>query len=141
MEAGRALRYAYAHPFVERAAYDWSCELTIYLDLRARERSLGSRLYAALEVELGRMGMRNLYACVAWPEVEDEYLAFASARFHERMGFVEVRRFRRCGRKFDHWYDMIWMEKLIGDYGGDIRPITPYPDICSKDSEGQVSHI
>lgn len=137
----RALGYAYAHPFGGRAAYDWSCELTIYLDPRARGRGLGSRLYAALEVGLGRMGMRNLYACVACPEVEDEYLTFASARFHERMGFAEVGRFHRCGRKFDRWYDMIWMEKVIGDYAGDIRPVTPYPDICRKDGEGQVSHI
>ena len=23
---------------------------------------------------------------------------------------------KRCGRKFGRWYDMIWMEKLIGEH-------------------------
>lgn len=29
--------YAYAGPFVGRTAYDWSCELTIYLDHAAQK--------------------------------------------------------------------------------------------------------
>ena len=33
--------YAYAGPFVGRAAYDWSCELTIYLDHNSQKCGLG----------------------------------------------------------------------------------------------------
>lgn len=29
---------------------------------------------------------------------------------------LEVGRFHNCGYKFDRWYDMIWMEKLIGPH-------------------------
>ena len=47
--------YAYAGAFVGRAAYDWSCELTIYLDANARGGGLGRRLYTALEEALGAM--------------------------------------------------------------------------------------
>ena len=35
---GEIQGYAYAAPFVGRAAYDWSCEMTIYLDRRAQNR-------------------------------------------------------------------------------------------------------
>lgn len=32
LKNGEIKGYAYANKFVGRAAYDWSCELTIYLD-------------------------------------------------------------------------------------------------------------
>ena len=85
---GRLLGYAYAGAFVGRAAYDWSCELTIYLARDARKMRLGRQLYTALEQRLAQMGVLNLYACIGWPEAEDEYLTRNSAQFHEHLGFT-----------------------------------------------------
>ena len=31
------------------------------------------------------------------------------------MGFEVVGEFHKCGRKFDNWYNAIWMEKFLGD--------------------------
>ena len=111
--------YAYAGPFVGRQAYDRSCELSIYLDHTACKHGLGRRLYEALEAELKERGFLNLYACIAYPEVEDDFLTRNSADFHAHMGFSEVGRFHKCGHKFGRWYDMIWMEKIIGDHTGE----------------------
>lgn len=108
--------YAYAGPFVGRAAYDWSCELTIYLGHTARKRGLGRKLYEALEERLREMGILNMYACIGYPETEDEYLDKNSAEFHARMGFTKVGEFYKCGYKFGRWYNMIWMEKIIGKH-------------------------
>ena len=105
--------YAYAGPFVGRAAYDWSCEMTIYLDNKSHKCGLGRKLYEALERALGEMGILNLYACIGYPETEDEYLSNNSANFHEHLGYVKVGEFHNCGYKFDRWYHMIWMEKVI----------------------------
>ena len=129
---GAALGYAYAGPFKGRAAYDWSCEISIYLDAAARGRGLGRALYEALESALRAMGVLNAYACIAWPEPEDEYLTRASAGFHARMGFALAGRYHRCGRKFGRWYDMIWMEKLIGEHGPDQPPVTPWPQVARR---------
>lgn len=106
--------YAYAGPFQSRAAYGWCCEMTVYLDRGAQKRGLGRILYEALEARLRAMGVLNLYACIAYPEVEDEYLTANSADFHAHLGFTKVGQFHKCGYKFGRWYDMIWMEKLIG---------------------------
>ena len=35
-EEGRVLGYAYAQRFHERAAFDWSCETSVYVDCRHR---------------------------------------------------------------------------------------------------------
>ncbi len=126
-EDGVVLGYASAGPFVGRKAYDWSCETTIYLDRGARGRGLGRALYGALEEALRRMGVRNLYACIGYPEREDEYLSANSAQFHGHLGFRRVGEFRECGFKFGRWYHMIWMEKVIGTHEGAPREIIPYP--------------
>ena len=108
--------YAYAGSFVGRAAYDWSCEMTIYLDYNAQKGGMGRRLYEALELELKNMGILNLYACIGYPEENDEYLTTNSADFHGHLGYRKVGEFRKCGYKFGRWYHMIWMEKIIGEH-------------------------
>lgn len=115
-EDGRVVGYAYAGTFKGRAAYDWSCETTVYLDREAWGRGLGRALYGALEAALGEMGIRNLYACISWSDTEDEILTQDSPRFHERMGFTLAGRYRQCASKFGRWFDMVWMEKHIGPH-------------------------
>ncbi len=113
---GRIEGYAYAGVFKNRAAYDWSCETTIYIDRDARKSGMGRVLYEALEERLRAMGILNMYACIGYPEKEDEYLTKNSAEFHEHLGYTKVGEFHKCGRKFNRWYNMIWMEKFIGEH-------------------------
>ncbi len=115
-EDGAVRGYAYAHPFVGRKAYEHSAELTIYLARDAKGRGYGRRLYGELERILRARGVTNLYACIGDPIEPDEYLTRDSEAFHERLGFVKVGTFHRCGYKFHRWYNMIWMEKIIGTY-------------------------
>ncbi len=126
-KAGMICGYAYAGSFVGRAAYDWSAEMTIYLDHRMRGGGLGRRLYRALEERLSAMGILNLYACIGYPQEEDDYLTMDSPRFHEKLGYVLAGRFRNCGYKFHHWYDMIWMEKIIGEHQ-ELQPEIRYEE-------------
>lgn len=118
-EDGAVRGYAYAGAFVGRAAYDRSCETTIYLEQGAHKHGLGRKLYEALEDALRKMGILNLYACIGYPEEEDEYLNRNSADFHVHLGYVKAGQFHKCGYKFGRWYDMIWMEKMIGEHGPD----------------------
>lgn len=116
LKDGKVAGYAYAAPFVGRAAYGYSCELTIYLDHEMKKNGLGKLLYQRLEKILKEMGIRNLYACIGYPEAEDEYLTTNSADFHAHLGFEKIGEFHQCGYKFQRWYHMIWMEKMIGEH-------------------------
>ena len=115
-EKGVIQGYAYAGPFHSRAAYARCCEVSIYLHRDARKRGFGRMLYEALEERLRAMGMLNLYACIGDPVEEDEYLTRNSEQFHRHLGFVRVGTFHLCGYKFGRWYNMIWMEKIIGEH-------------------------
>ena len=113
---GRIEGYAYAGPFKGRPAYGWSCEISIYLDRSVLKCGLGRMLSEALEEELRKMGILNVYGCIAYPEKEDEYLTTNSADYHKHLGFETVGTFHRCAYKFGRWYNMIWMEKNIGEH-------------------------
>ncbi len=113
---GALLGYAYAGALKERAAYDWAVETSVYVRRDAHGRGVGRALYGELERRLRRMGVRNMYACIAYAGREDPYLDNASTRFHERMGFRLVAHFHQCGYKFGRWYDMVWMERMIGPH-------------------------
>ena len=128
-EDGVIQGYAYAGACVGRAAYDWSCELTVYLDHTRQKCGMGRKIYEALEDALRKMGVLNLYACIGYPETEDEYLTRNSAGFHAHLGYKKVGEFHKCGYKFGRWYHMIWMEKTIGEHKNSQRPITNYPDL------------
>lgn len=108
--------YAYAGPLKPRGAYNHSVEVSIYLREDMRGQGLGSQLYGHLEALLRKLGITNLYACVTYSDDEhDPYLTRDSVLFHERIGYTCVGTFHKCGRKFDRWYSVVWMEKILGD--------------------------
>ena len=119
---GRLLGYAYASPFHERPAYDWAVETSIYVDQNIKHQGIGRRLHDALEDALRSQGILNMNACIAYPPEEDEYLAKNSVEFHTHMGYRLVGEFYKCGYKFHRWYNMVWMEKLIGNHLSDQKP-------------------
>ena len=132
LHEGKVQGYAYAGPFKERAAYDWSVETTIYLAHDAVKCGLGKKLYFALEEKLKEMGILNLYACIGYPIEEDSYLTKNSAQFHEHLGYKIVGEFQRCGYKFHRWYNMIWMEKMIGNHDEFVNQVKFAKEFCSQ---------
>ena len=116
VEDGKIIGYAYANTFKGRKAYDWSVETTVYVRRDAKRNGIGRRLYECLEQSLKKMGVLNMNACIASTKTDDEFLTNDSMYFHSKMGFTEVGCFHNSGYKFGRWYDMIWMEKMIGPH-------------------------
>lgn len=129
---GGLLGYAYLSPFVGRAAYDWSAETTIYLRLDRRHLGVGKTLYTALEGLARKQGIINLEACIGWTDTPDEHLSNNSAEFHAHLGYRMVGRFYRCGYKFDTWYDMVWMEKLLREHPQTPHPVIPFSELSRE---------
>lgn len=115
-EAEHILGYAYANAFKGRAAYNWSVESTVYVLSDEKGKGIGTLLYHALENALQGMGILNVNACIAKPREMDPYLTNGSYEFHKKMGYELVGTFHNSGYKFDRWYDMVWMEKMIGTH-------------------------
>lgn len=121
-EAGQVIGYAYAHALRERLAYQWTAELSIYLDASAQGRGLGKTLYERLMELLKLQGIQGVYGCVTAPNPASEAL-------HRSLGFRLSGTFHRSGYKNGRWWDVLWFEKEIGDYGAEPQPLVPFPQL------------
>ena len=137
VENGAIIGYAYAGVFKTRAAYAFNVEVTIYIKKEYRRSGVGKILYTELERLLKKQGVTNLYACIACTETEDEYLTNDSVKFHERMGYRLIGTFKQCGYKYNRWYDMVWMEKIIGEHLAEQPEIIKFAELKEDNYEVQ----
>ncbi|MGG7074418.1 N-acetyltransferase family protein [Campylobacter sp. 9BO] len=133
----KLIGYAYASAFKDRAAYDWAVEVSIYIVQNERGSGVGKALYAKLETILKVMGVLNLNACIGVARPNDEYLNDASVHFHERLGYEMVGEFRQCGFKFGRWYNMIWMQKMIGEHTSAPAKVRKFSEL-SEENLGEI---
>lgn len=119
--------YAYASAYHSRAAYQWDCELSIYLDENYHGKSMASLLYQSLLDILKIMHIQNVYACITYPNIKSE-------RFHERFGFSIIGYFHKVGYKKGLWHDVKWVEKSLND---DCPPldVIPFSSLTSTQIE------
>ena len=113
---GEIIGYAYLGEFKERDAYIHSAETSIYVKQKVRRSGAGQAMYEAIEKTAKMQNILNLNACIGVPRIEDEHLTLDSVKFHEKMGYTLVGKFNFSGYKFGTWYDMIWMEKMLGEH-------------------------
>lgn len=130
-KGGEILGYTYAGTFKNRPAYDWSVETTIYLKQDKKRLGIGRLLYEALEKALKVQGILNANACIAVPKSTDSHLTMDSIYFHQHIGYSMVGTFHNSGYKFNTWYDMVWMEKQIGNHTETQPPIKPFNEIIN----------
>ncbi|MBW7573637.1 GNAT family N-acetyltransferase [Caproiciproducens faecalis] len=129
---GVPIGYAYVSAFHKRAAYDWAVETSVYLKMNCKKQGIGKKLYLLLEEIAKEQHILNMNACIAFANVEDRHLTNDSVRFHEHLGYKVIGHFTQCGYKFDKWYDMIWMEKMIGNHTVHPEAVIPFSEVRQK---------
>jgi L-amino acid N-acyltransferase YncA len=104
----RVVGYAYGGEFRSRAAYRWSCEVSVYLEVGRRRTGAGRALYDDLLVRLAGRGFRTAVAGMTLPND-------ASIGLHRAMGFEPVGTYRRIGFKHGAWHDVAWVQRSLID--------------------------
>jgi len=107
--------YAYASPHRERAAYQWSVEVSVYVRVNQQRRGIGRTLYSSLFEILALQGYCNAYAGVTLPNP-------AGVGLHTSLGFQPVGVYSRVGYKCGAWHDVAWFSLDL-----DRRPDPPAP--------------
>lgn len=62
---GELLGYAYATPYRTRAAYQWSVESSVYVNVEHRRKGVAKALYTSLFQLLQLQGYYNVFAALA----------------------------------------------------------------------------
>jgi L-amino acid N-acyltransferase YncA len=105
---GDVVGYAYGGQHRERAAYNWTVEVSAYVDRNAHGTGLGRRLYTELFDRLRTMGFRLLVAGITLPNDP-------SVGIHEALGFEPVGVYKNIGYKNGQWWDVGWWQLDLGE--------------------------
>jgi L-amino acid N-acyltransferase len=103
---GRAIGFSALGPFRAWAAYQYTVELSIYVDVAHQNKGIGKQLMKPLIESARQMGMHTMVAGI---DASNE----ASLRLHRCFGFREVAHFHQVGYKFGRWLDLKFMELLL----------------------------
>lgn len=96
---GAVAGYAYGGAYRTRAAYQWSVEVTVYVQRERQRSGIGRALYTALLELLRLQGFFNAYAVITVPNA-------ASVGLHESLGFSRAGVTQRVGFKLGRWHDV-----------------------------------
>lgn len=131
--AGGIGGYAYASAHRDRAAYQWSVEVSAYVRQDIRRAGVARALYASLFAVLVLQGYRNAYAGITLPNE-------ASVGLHRAVGFTPVGVYHGVGYKMGEWHDVGWFERPLGPRVGDPRLPKPLPELIgTRDLEDALS--
>lgn len=100
---GAVVGFAYAAAHRERAAYRWSCDVSVYLAATHHRQGIGRGLYDDLLGLLRAQGMRRVHAGITLPNA-------SSVGLHEAMGFRPVGVYEGVGFKHGEWRDVVWLQ-------------------------------
>lgn len=121
---GKVLGYVYAGTYRTRLAYQWSAEVTVYVDQEFHGRGIGKGLYQALFGILRRQGYYNAVSGITLPNP-------GSVGIHEALGFKQVALFKSLGYKMGAWHDVgFWqLELQPRPYAANPPPPTPFSSL------------
>ena len=117
-EGGRVEGFAYASPHSDRAAYQWSVNVSVYVAGTARRRGIARALYGALFTLLRLQGHYAAHAGITLPNA-------ASVGLHESLGFRPVGVYRSVGYKLGAWHDVGWWQLVLRERVGEPSPPRP----------------
>lgn len=113
---GEIVGYAYGSTHRDRKGYQWSPEVTIYMNEQSHRKGIGRALYSTLFDILRMQGYYNLFAGVL---VTNE----KSVAFHRAMGFEDIGLFKNIGYKLGEWHTNLWLQYSLQE--PKLNPHTP----------------
>lgn len=118
-QPGEIAGYAYASKHRERAAYQWSVDVTVYTAPTHHRMGVGRGLYTSLFAILRLQGYCNAYAGITLPND-------ASVGLHRALGFESIGVYQNVGYKLGKWHDVSWWGLTLQsaqDEPGSPRPL------------------
>ena len=123
---GRVVGYAYAARFHARAAYQWTVEVTVYVDSAVHRSGVGRALYGMLLDALRLQGFRTAVGIIALPNAP-------SVALHERLGFRNVGVALETGFKHGCWHDIGWWQLELQRFADPPAPPRPLPVVVGTE--------
>ncbi len=108
--AQQVVGFAFLRPHYSEASFRRTAEITYFILPDHTRQGLGSAILEFFGERAGAMGIDTFLAAIS---SKNE----ASLKFHLQHGFREAGRFAKIGRKFGEDFDVVWLQKHLGQPG------------------------
>ncbi len=117
--------YAYAGKHRDRAAYQWSTDVSVYVSPAHQRQGIGRTLYTELFALLRQQGFCNAFAGITLPNE-------ASVGVHSALGFTMIGVYPQVGYKFGQWHDTGWMGLRLQPADHIPTPLIPIRELLRR---------
>jgi len=100
------LGFASYGPFRNGSGYARTMEHSIFMAPDAKRKGIGKALMEKLEKHARNTGVHTLIAGLSSENI-------GGIMFHTSLGYTQVADIKQAGFKFDRWYDLVLMQKLL----------------------------
>jgi phosphinothricin acetyltransferase len=125
VDDSRVLGFSYGSKHHDRAAYQWSVDVTVYVRGGHHRSGIGRALYTSLFALLKMQGFYAAHAGITLPNA-------ASVGLHESLGFRPVGVYPSVGYKLGAWHDVGWWQLALRERTG-----VPAPPLSPGEAETQ----
>jgi len=115
---GQVAGYAYASRHRDRYHYQWSVDVTVYVNEQFHRNGIGTSLYTSLLAVVPLQGYVGAFAGITLPNA-------GSVGLHESMGFMPVGIYKNVGFKLGSWHSVGWWQRPLQTLP--VRPSLPIP--------------
>ncbi len=115
---GQVVGFGSYGDFRPHEGYRHTVEHSLYVAPHAQGQGAGRSLLAALIEHAASHDRHVIVGCI---DASNE----ASRALHQSAGFVQTGLMPQVGRKFDHWLDLLIMQKTLGDAGEKSGLLSP----------------
>jgi len=104
---GKAAGFCFLKPYNPIPAFRETAEITYFLHKDETGKGIGGLALDRLEKEALNKGIMHILASISSKNQQ-------SLNFHSKKGFVECGRLSGIGQKHGEYFDVVYMQKLIG---------------------------
>ena len=106
----KVIGFGFISPYKPFANFSETGVLTYFLLPEYTGKGYGTKLFRQLINEGKERGITNYLAHINSKNEQ-------SLNFHKKLGFEEVGRFKKMGRKFGEYFDIVWVQKFFSGEG------------------------
>ena len=122
-EEKEVMGFATLSCYRQRAAFNSTVEISVYVDVNHRKKGVATALMEAI-LKLAKEDS-EIHTVVAVITSENT----VSIKLHEKFGFVKNGFRKNCGFKHGKWHSVVFFEKQLNEFSVPPKPVVPIGEL------------